>query len=59
MNLGRQLSLTDRGFQTIASFPEFRQTPIILSETDPEGCAACKGEQKRLPQRPALRRQCG
>jgi xylan 1,4-beta-xylosidase len=45
MNLKQQLSLTDRGFQTIASFPEFRQTPIILSETDPEDCAACKGDQ--------------
>ena len=45
MNLGRQLALTDQGFQTIASFPEFRSTPIILSETDPEGCAACQGPQ--------------
>ena len=45
MNLGRQLALTDRGFQTIASFPEYRDTPIILSETDPEGCAACQGKQ--------------
>ena len=45
MSLRQQLSLTDRGFQTIASFPEFKQTPIILSETDPEGCAACKGAQ--------------
>jgi xylan 1,4-beta-xylosidase len=45
MNLGRQLALTDQGFQTIASFPEYRNTPILLSETDPEGCAACKGPQ--------------
>lgn len=45
MNLGRQLALTDRGFQTIAGFPEFRNTPIILTETDPEGCAACQGPQ--------------
>jgi len=45
MNLGRQLSLIDKGMQTIASFPEFRNTPIILSETDPEGCAACQGPQ--------------
>ena len=45
MNLARQLQLTDRGFETIAGFPEYRQTPIILSETDPEGCAACKGPQ--------------
>ncbi len=45
MNLGRQLSLTDTGMKTIASFPEWKRTPIILSETDPEGCAACKGPQ--------------
>jgi xylan 1,4-beta-xylosidase len=45
MNLGRQLALTERGMQTIASFPEYRNTPIILTETDPEGCAACQGPQ--------------
>ncbi len=45
MNLGRQLSLTDTGMKTIGSFPEFKHTPIILSETDPEGCAACQGPQ--------------
>ena len=45
MNLGRQLALTDVGMKTIASFPEWKRTPIILSETDPEGCAACKGLQ--------------
>ena len=45
MNLTRQLQLTDQGFKTIASFPEYRNTPVILSETDPEGCAACKGPQ--------------
>ena len=45
MNLGRQLALTDTGMKTIASFPEWKHTPIILSETDPEGCAACKGPQ--------------
>jgi xylan 1,4-beta-xylosidase len=45
MNLGRQLALTDTGMKMIASFPEWKHTPIILSETDPEGCAACKGLQ--------------
>lgn len=45
MALARQLTATDHGFQIIAGFPEFRATPIILSETDPEGCAACKGPQ--------------
>ena len=30
-----------KGFQIVASFPEWRRTPIILGESDPEGCAAC------------------
>ena len=25
----------------VAGFPEYRRTPIILGESDPEGCAAC------------------
>ena len=31
----------EQGFQIVASFPEWRGTPIILGESDPEGCAAC------------------
>jgi len=45
MNLARQLVATDLGMQVVARFPEYRNTPIILSETDPEGCAACQGPQ--------------
>jgi xylan 1,4-beta-xylosidase len=45
MNLAPQLGATDLGMQIVASFPEYRNTPIILSESDPEGCAACKGPQ--------------
>ena len=45
MNLARQLRATDLGMQVVARHPEFRNTPIILSETDPEGCAACQGPQ--------------
>ena len=29
----------------IASYPEWKHTPIILGESDPEGCAACQGSQ--------------
>ena len=43
MSLAHQLRVTDNGFKLVASFPEFRATPIILSESDPEGCAACQG----------------
>jgi xylan 1,4-beta-xylosidase len=45
MNLARQLGATDLGMKTVARFPEYRSTPIILSESDPEGCAACQGPQ--------------
>jgi xylan 1,4-beta-xylosidase len=45
MNLAPQLDATDLGMQIVASFSEYRNTPIILSESDPEGCAACKGPQ--------------
>lgn len=45
MNLAPQMGATDLGMQIVASFPEYKNTPIILSESDPEGCAACKGPQ--------------
>jgi xylan 1,4-beta-xylosidase len=45
MNLGQQLRSTGRGMKIIASYPRWKSTPIILTETDPEGCAACKGPQ--------------
>jgi len=41
MGLARQLAAIEQGFQIVASFPEWRHTPIILGESDPEGCAAC------------------
>ena len=44
MGLARQLASIERGFQIVASFPEWRQTPIILGESDPEGCAACSAK---------------
>jgi xylan 1,4-beta-xylosidase len=29
-------------FAVIASFPEYQHTPIVIGESDPEGCAACR-----------------
>ena len=43
MDIGHQLRAIDRGMRVIASYPEWRKTPIVLGESDPEGCAACKG----------------
>jgi xylan 1,4-beta-xylosidase len=41
MNLGSQLMRHLSGFNTIAKFSQFKQTPIYITEADPEGCAAC------------------
>lgn len=45
MSLGTQLRSTERGMKIIASYPQWKRTPILLTETDPEGCAACTGPQ--------------
>jgi xylan 1,4-beta-xylosidase len=44
MGINHELRDVDAGFQLIASFPEFRHLPGILSEADPEGCAACSAK---------------
>jgi xylan 1,4-beta-xylosidase len=45
MSIATQLRAVERGMQVIASYPEWKHTPIILGESDPEGCAACQGSQ--------------
>jgi xylan 1,4-beta-xylosidase len=44
MGIARQLTAIEQGFRIVASFPEWKNTPIILGESDPEGCAACSAE---------------
>ena len=41
MGLTNQLASIEQGFKIVKSFPEWRNTPIVLGESDPEGCAAC------------------
>ncbi len=41
MGISSQLKAIANGFEIVASFPELRGMPIILGESDPEGCAAC------------------
>jgi xylan 1,4-beta-xylosidase len=41
MDLGNQLRLHRSGFSAVAAFPQFNQTPIYITEADPDGCAAC------------------
>ena len=44
MGIASELMDADRGFELISSYPRFRNLPIILSEADPEGCAACSSK---------------
>lgn len=44
MGINRELTDADRGFATVASFAKFNHLPIIISEADPEGCAACSSK---------------
>jgi xylan 1,4-beta-xylosidase len=41
MSVSNQLRAIDNGFSIVASFPELKKTPIVIGESDPEGCAAC------------------
>jgi xylan 1,4-beta-xylosidase len=41
MNLGNQLRLHRAGFDAVAAYPQFKRTPIYITEADPDGCAAC------------------
>lgn len=53
MNLGHQLTLHSNGFDAVAAFPQYTQTPIVISEADPEGCAACIEAQPSYRTSPA------
>ena len=41
MGISNQLRAISNGFQIVASYPELRASPIVIGESDPEGCAAC------------------
>jgi xylan 1,4-beta-xylosidase len=41
MGLANNLRDVQQGFAIVASYPEFAKLPVVLSESDPEGCAAC------------------
>jgi len=41
MNMGKQLRDIDKGFEIVAAYPTLKKLPIIIGESDPEGCAAC------------------
>src|SRR5579871_31096 len=41
MGLRKEMADVQKGLEIIHEFPEYRALPIVLSEADPEGCAAC------------------
>jgi xylan 1,4-beta-xylosidase len=43
MGIANQLRTIEDGFRIIASYPELKNKPIVIGESDPEGCAACQG----------------
>jgi xylan 1,4-beta-xylosidase len=45
MGIDAELKTIDEGFRKIAAVPELKSKPIYIGESDPEGCAACKGPQ--------------
>jgi xylan 1,4-beta-xylosidase len=45
MGIARHLQTIDGAMAVVASFPELKATPIVIGESDPEGCAACQGPQ--------------
>ena len=41
MGIAKNAEDVDKGYQIVSAFPKFKNLPIVLSESDPEGCAAC------------------
>jgi xylan 1,4-beta-xylosidase len=41
MGISNQLKDISRGFEIVDSFASLKHLPIIIGESDPEGCAAC------------------
>ena len=44
MGIAKQMQDVSTGFEIVRSFDKFRDLPIILTESDPEGCAACSSQ---------------
>ncbi|BAV06992.1 xylan 1,4-beta-xylosidase [Filimonas lacunae] len=41
MGMDHQLKDVNRHLKVVSSFPQIKNIPIIIGESDPEGCAAC------------------
>ena len=45
MGLRKEMTDVQHGLEIINAFPDYQKLPIVLSEADPEGCAACSARQ--------------
>jgi xylan 1,4-beta-xylosidase len=41
MGISNQLRAISNGFRIVSAFPELKRIPVVIGESDPEGCAAC------------------
>ena len=46
MGMSGALRNMNDAFAVVASFPEYKKTPLVIGECDPESCAACTGPQE-------------
>ncbi len=44
MGIAQQLRAINNSMEIVASFPELKNTPIVIGESDPDGCAACNSQ---------------
>jgi xylan 1,4-beta-xylosidase len=44
MGIANHLRTIDSSFGIIASFPELKGKPVVIGESDPDGCAACSAK---------------
>ena len=52
MSISTQLRAVERGMKVVSSYPEWKNTPIVLGESDPEGCGACLSPQNAYRNQP-------
>jgi xylan 1,4-beta-xylosidase len=45
LGISAQLKNIETAFNMIAAVPELKAKPIVIGESDPDGCAACQGPQ--------------
>jgi len=45
MGIATHLQEVDKGFTKVLSLPALAGKPVVIGESDPEGCAACPGPQ--------------